>query len=161
MSHILNDSNEHAYVELIMCNLKTLLECPKIEINEFFERTITEVKSKDGEGFCNLETSFKNKQLPEFSDKSNEYLKMAKLNDYNLWVEEIEEKIRDRDKKKDDVKNKKKSYEIEHSYIDFQMLIIGEKIRASEENFEFNDFKLCNLIKPNSDDLEFYKGQTI
>jgi hypothetical protein len=43
-------------------------------------------------------------------------------------------------------------------------MIIGEKIRAFEEgvyNYEFNDFKLCKLMRPNSESLEFYKGQTI
>ena len=35
------------------------------------------------------------------------------------------------------------------------------KIRAYEQgqsNYEFNDFKLCKLMKPNSESIEFYKG---
>jgi len=97
-----------------MFNLKNLLECSKIEINEFFERTITEKKNQNDEP-CNLEISFKNIKLPEFSEKPYDYMKMPKLNDFNLWKTEIEDKIKARDK--DD--EAKKNYEIEHSYIDF------------------------------------------
>ena len=114
MKHIF-DQNEHVYQDLIMFNLKNLLECTKIEINEFFERTITEKKSQNDEP-CNLEISFKNIKLPEFSEKPNDYMKIPKLNDFNLWKTEIEEKIKERDNK--DVEAKK-NYEIEHSYIDF------------------------------------------
>ena len=155
MKHIF-DQNEHVYQDLIMFNLKNLLECSKIEINEFFERTITEQKNQNDES-CNLEISFKNIKLPEFSEKPNDYLKVPKLYDFNLWKTEIEDQIKERDNKDE----AKKNYEIEHSYIDFQQMIIGEKIRAyikKVDNYEFNDFKLCKLMRPNSDSLEFYKG---
>ena len=69
-----------------MFNLRNLLECTKIEVNEFFERTITEKKNSNDEGFCNLEISFKNIKLPEFSEKANDYMKIPKLHDYNLWI---------------------------------------------------------------------------
>jgi hypothetical protein len=97
MTHILVDLNEHVYQDLIMFNLKNLLQCSKIEINEFFERTITEKKNKNDEGFCNLEISFRNIKLPEFSEKPNDYMKIPKLQDFNLWHEEIEDKIKQRD----------------------------------------------------------------
>jgi len=73
-----------------MLNLRKLLECSKIEINEFIERTITEDKNRNDEGFCNLEIPFKNIKLPEFSEKANDYMKVSKLYDYNLWILEIE-----------------------------------------------------------------------
>ena len=72
-----------------MFNLKELLECPKIEINEFFDRTITERKNRNDEGFCNLEISFKDSQLPDFSDKENTYMKFpnkkTKISDLTVW----------------------------------------------------------------------------
>jgi len=37
---------------------------------------------------------------------------------------------------------RKKKYEVEHSFVDFQKLIIGEKVRGYQEEFknvEFND----------------------
>ena len=80
-----------------MFNLRQLLECSKIEINEFFERTITENKNRNDEGFCNMENPFKNIKLPGFSDKPNEFAKVPKLNDFNLWKLEIEEMIKKRD----------------------------------------------------------------
>ena len=85
MQHVLVDLNEHVYYDLIMFNLRQLLECSKIEINEFFERTITEKKTRNDEGFCNLEIAFKNIKLPGFSEKANEFMKVPILNDFNLW----------------------------------------------------------------------------
>lgn len=44
---------------------------------------------------------------------------------------------------------KKKKYEVEHSLIDFQKLIIGEKIRGYQEDFKninFNDQHLAQLL---------------
>jgi hypothetical protein len=64
-------------------------------------------------------------------------------------------KSRDTNSKDDSQKN----YEIEHSYIDFQQMIIGEKIRSYSDgkySYEFNDFILCKLMI--SENLEFYKG---
>lgn len=58
-----------------------------------------------------------------------------------------------------------KPYEVEHSLIDFQKLIIGEKIRGYQEGFEninFNDQHLAKLIcMEGADKLHFYKLETI
>ena len=60
---------------------------------------------------------------------------------------------------------KKKSYEVEHSLIDFQKLIIGEKIRGYQEGFKnisFDDQHLASILyKEDEDQLHFYKLETV
>ena len=56
-----------------------------------------------------------------------------------------------------DDNNKEKKFEVEHSYVDFQYLIMGEKIRRYKEmiktgktHFEpytFNDYELAKLMR--------------
>ena len=70
------------------------------------------------------------------------------------------------DTAKEDIKSKgKKKYEVEHSYINFEKLIIGEKIRGYQEDFkniEFNDQHLAQLLyKEDEDKLEFYELGTV
>ena len=59
---------------------------------------------------------------------------------------------------------KKAKFEVEHSLIDFQKLIIGEKIRGFQEEFknvEFNDQHLAQLLyKENLEQLHFYELET-
>lgn len=64
-----------------------------------------------------------------------------------------------------EVDMKKKTYEVEHSLIDFQKLIIGEKIRGYQEGFKninFNDQHLASILyKEDPDKLHFYKLETV
>lgn len=61
---------------------------------------------------------------------------------------------------------KRKSYEVEHSLIDFQKLIIGEKVRGIQESknygVQFTDQHLAGLLcKEGNKALEFYKLESI
>lgn len=60
---------------------------------------------------------------------------------------------------------RKKKYEVEHSIVDFQKVIIGEKIRGCQEenrNVEFNDQHLAELLhKEEWSHLNFYSLETI
>ena len=71
-------------------------------------------------------------------------------------VENFEEKSEDM---------RKKCYEVEHSLIDFQKLIIGEKVRFYQEDFKninFNDQHLASLLYKEGDNkLSFYKLETV
>lgn len=44
---------------------------------------------------------------------------------------------------------------IEHKFIDFQPLIIGEKIRDPNSKYQLDDYKLTRLLY--QEDLNFYK----
>ena len=59
----------------------------------------------------------------------------------------------------------RKPFEVEHSLIDFQKLIIGEKIRGYQEEFkniEFNDQHLAKLLyKEEEKNIQFYKLETV
>ena len=48
-------------------------------------RTLTEQRSGIEEPCCNLEIEFKSIKLPDFSDKPDEFKKISKFNDFNLW----------------------------------------------------------------------------
>lgn len=56
-------------------------------------RTLTEIKGGTEEPCCNLEIEFKSIKLPDFSDKSDKFMTMSKFNNFNLWKQEIEEKV--------------------------------------------------------------------
>jgi hypothetical protein len=61
---------------------------------------------------------------------------------------------------------KRKSYEVEHSLIDFQKLIIGEKVRGIQEDkdygVQFTDQHLAGLLcKEGNKALEFYKLESV
>ena len=50
--------------------------------------------------------------------------------------------------------------EVEHKYIDFQPLILGEKIR-SRKKYVLDEFKLAQLLRINEGNEEFYKQEYI
>ena len=104
-----------------------------------------------------MEIPFKNIKLPSFSDRQNNTLKISDLKDYYTWNKDIEAEIIEESEKRQ--KNEKdEKFEVEHSYFDFQYLIIGEKVRKylgcddkTDETvnleFKFNDFELAKLLR--------------
>lgn len=66
----------------------------------------------------------------------------------------------------DSAEVKRKTFEVEHSLIDFQKLIIGEKIRGIQEdnnyNVQFNDQHLAKLLaKEGEKMLSFYELEAV
>ena len=61
---------------------------------------------------------------------------------------------------------KKKTVEVEHSCIDFTILIIGQKIRGVLEenkwNLQFNDYALAQILYIEDDEfIEFYNLEVV
>lgn len=100
-----------------MQNLFTILGCPKIEINDFLNRSFSEKKERNDLGYCDMEMPFKNIDLPVFSDQQRDHMPINEVTDFNKWREIIELKIIDKEKSKPD--NIEKNYEVEHSFVDF------------------------------------------
>jgi len=75
-----------------------------------------------------METVFVDAELPVFSDEPTEYIQLQSFKNSHNVQNELKDMIHDRDKQKknDSLKN----YEVEHFYINFTFLIIGEKIRT-------------------------------
>lgn len=108
--------------------------------------------------FCHFEEFVLNPELPPFSAEETSHHVKADFIDYHNAQEEIMCEIIMKDPYMTwDISNfqdqvddmKKKKYEVEHSLVDFQKLIIGEKVRGYQEEFknvEFNDQHLSQLL---------------
>ena len=86
------------------------------------------------------------------------------------YINEIETNIKEKYKTDSQFGNTK--FEIEHGFVDFRQLIIGEKIKRLnnklEENsssrksdFQFNNYELALLIGSDENSLNFYRQETI
>jgi len=85
-----------------------------------------------------MEQEFQEMQLPVFSEVQTEYILMKSfVNPHNV-NKELAARIIKRDEEKDDDIEKK--YEVEHTYIDFRMMIIGAKINYAKDGK--GDFRL-------------------
>ena len=58
-----------------------------------------------------------------------------------------------------------KKFEVEHRYVDFQLMIICEKLRTFVKNpkkvVKFDDLYLARLIYQNPENADFYVTETI
>ena len=60
--------NTHDYHRFIMSDFLLILGTQQVQVNDFFVMSDTEKKGGDQDGFCNFEITFKNAELPSFSD---------------------------------------------------------------------------------------------
>lgn len=120
--------------------------------------------------FCNFEDFTQHPRLPPFSNARITYHLVEKFQDFhNHEVEVLKEVVETEPEAQWGVETgigSEKNFEIEHSYIDFQKLIIGEKIRGIQEqnfkNINFGDQHLANVIFIEDDEhLEFYNLESI
>lgn len=125
--------------------------------------------------YCNFEDFILHPQLPPFATEPiNHHVKDSFIDYHNAEQELLCEVILRNpfmtwDVQKithDEEEIKKKNYEVEHSLIDFQKLIIGEKIRGIQEEkdygVEFNDQHLAGLLYKEGDKyLDFYKLEAV
>lgn len=177
--------NTAAYQDFMMLDLPSYLHQPIItRIYDFFERDADEIDTiKEREKdmykashvpykplFCNFEDFTQHPKLPPFSNARITYHLIEKFQDFhNHEVEVLKEVIESEPEAQWGVElgiGTEKNFEIEHSYIDFQKLIIGEKIRGIQEqnfkNINFGDQHLANVIFIEDDEhLEYYNLESI
>jgi len=177
--------NTAAYQDFMMLDLPSYLHQPIItRIYDFFERDADEIDTiKERERdmykashvpykpmFCNFEDFTAHPKLPPFSNARITYHLIEKFQDFhNHEVEVLKEVIESEPEAQWGVEHgigTDKNFEIEHSYIDFQKLIIGEKIRGIQEqnfkNINFGDHHLANVIFIEDDEhLEYYNLESI
>ena len=177
--------NTADYQEVMMLDLPSYLNQPIIKrIYRFFERDHEEKKAlKEQEKdmykanyvpfkplFCNFEDHTFHPKLPAFSNARITYHLIEKFKDFhNHEGEVLDEVINSPPEAQwgvDSGIGSEKNYEIEHSYIDFQKLIIGEKIRAIQEkglmNINFGDQQLADVMYIEDEEhIEFYNLESI
>lgn len=124
--------------------------------------------------FCNFEDFIVNSELPPFASEQVSYHVMQNFIDFHNSDQELLCEVILKDPYMTwDVHSfeeecegmKQKKYEVEHSLIDFQKLIIGEKIRGYQEDFKnirFTDQHLAAILyKEEEKQLHFYKLETV
>jgi len=89
LRHIFQDINSIEYARFIMGDLPCILSQKKLNINEFFERSHTELLERENEGFCNMEIPFIADMLPVFSDQLSDYTRMNKFRNFHDFEYEM------------------------------------------------------------------------
>jgi len=96
-----------------------------------------------------LEYKYVSTRLPQYSDKGKNLMKLrdykGEPSDLIDWIPSWSEL---------------RTYEMDHSFIDFRMVILGEKMRNPESEVIFNDLYLSKLITSVPHD-EFYGEDSI
>lgn len=167
LNYVFENVNSEAYNDMIMFDLPLVLQSSSIEINEFFSRAASEEnKYSLVSDLCNMETVFKEADLPVFSDVQTEYITLKYFKNPHNVIDDLKDMINQRDSDKpEDVQ---KTFEVEHFYINFTILIIGEKIRYQIENeehgtnetYHFDQMQLSNYLAREEDNevvMEFYQ----
>jgi hypothetical protein len=131
--------------------------------------------------FCNMEDFSNHPDLPPFASVPIDYHVKERFKDYHNFDKEVIAEVVAKDPymtfgvatfKEEELGNyrlrEERNFEVEHSYVDFRKLIIGEKIRKIQEEKEykiiFNDRYLAGIlcIPAESDEkLEFYDLETV
>lgn len=150
--------NSQRYSYMIMLEIPIILQILSEDcscIFGFFHRSMTELDSEDTE-YCSIENAIKDLNLPLISDRSHEFIYVENYVNVLKPQDQMVSKIMDREKNKtsDDL-----TIEIEHKYIDFQYLILGEKIRERQK-YVLDDFRLARFMI-NDENIEFYEQEYV
>lgn len=106
----------------------------QIKLLEFMNLEKMSEGEKDG---CNMEINLESSNLPTFSNERNSYFYFEQFTNFLNTEDELVEEIVSSES---NITNLNKSFEVEYVYINFNMMIIGEKIRCIFENEEIPRF---------------------
>ena len=81
--------------------------------------------------------------LPMISDKEQEHLKILEIKNIFDLQNDMYKQIKQRQKQK---RPADLVIEVEHKFIDFQVLVIGEKMRNPDQEFNLDDSVLAELM---------------
>lgn len=140
-------------------------EYKQLNINEFFQVQKKGETSKSGQQTCKIEIPLVSDQFSIFSDVANQWYKLDQmecgftypiadfLKEHVIKNTNHTNEVSDgkkRGKFKDlFVTDESERYIVEYTFIDFEYMIIGLKIKDIEDdkrNKEFNDFDLSKLM---------------
>ena len=115
-------------------------------------------------GACNLETFFEHTDLPAKTNLPRQSYSQPDFKDSNLYEEEMASRIKHKIKQQEEISGIDAAHPAEHSYVDFQHYIIGQKLSARNDptqDYIFDDLKLADLMVKFSSNVEFYEQETI
>ena len=177
--------NDIKYQELLMVDLARFMQLPRLErLYDFLERDYDEMmaieeklRASQASGsreyqpeFLNFEDFMNHPELPPYSDELIKYHVKERFNDFHDKKQEVVGEVLEREGKHEAseylAENRKTNIEVEHSSIDFSLVIVGNKVRSVlEENYRpvnFNDQALANLMYIEEDaHLSFYGLEVI
>ena len=144
MEYILQDLYSNIYYDIIMLELPQLLVNKEIDLKEFFKKEECEGKEFDDDDPNNEAMQPLCIEKPLISDNLINYtpimINFLNLHEFhNIHQKEVEMEICDLLVQRDSIivaegeNEASENFEIEHSYIDFKFLIIGEKIRVLDD----------------------------
>ena len=149
---------------MFMYDLSIILDQSQVQINTFFDISISERKLEDSIAICNIENQFKNDDMPIFSDQKSEYHRVNEFKNFHNHEAEMAEMINDIDLQKGGFE---KNYEVEHRYMDFSYTIISDKVKnidkiSSSEELKFDDIFYSKLmLKCDVNNLDFYMQDSV
>lgn len=153
-----------------MLDLPEVLESKVIDLNSFFQLDLINQDNefnRPKQGYCNIEINLEDERLKSFSEHEQQFLIMNEFNSIHDIKDEIINKIESRDRKQE-AKRKRRGgdpIEIEHTYIDFKFLIIGEKLKHIDNLEEFyskkyDDEFYADLMLEPSENFKFYQTES-
>ena len=181
--------NKKSYQEIMMLDFPKILHAPLIErIYPFLERDHDEyvltmqdhnkvnLKDEEKHEFCNFEDIMTHPDLPPFARKRVQYHVKETFQDFHNSEQELINEIVMKDpymtwniQNFGDGSHKvgpSKNIEVEHSLVDFQKVIIGEKVRGYQEgifhNINFNDQHLAQIMYVEPEEhINYYNLETV
>lgn len=130
LTHLFSTFNSNEYSYYVMLELPTIMNIDDdiSSIYGYFHRTNQELE-EDAEEFCAIENNLNHDALPVISHTKYESIYVNEFENFSHPKSEYVAKILDREANRGTKNFRSMDISIEHKYIDFQPLIIGEKIR--------------------------------
>lgn len=157
----------------------------QLNINEFFQiQAKVEFSNKDKRS-CKIEQALESDRFSIFSDKASQFFKLNQdecginhpINNYltNYIIDKTGSNQDENGQKKSNLVHKmklkdlkdKERYIVEYTFIDFEYMILGEKIKQKTledgkiPSKRFDDFHLANIMMASNDNLKFYEQPSV
>lgn len=125
----------------------------------FFHRSDDELMDQKAE-FCAIESNIEDLSLPCVSDVTIEAILVDNIDNIQKPSSDMVQKIKQREEERK-LKKRNLDIQVEHKFIDFSYLILGNKIRNPGENYSLDNYKLTELMLQGEEGLAFYNQEFV
>lgn len=168
LQYIFEEENSSDYNNIIMMNFSQILQSENLNINQFFsikDWATPEIQNQS----CSIEKVLVNDKFDAFSE--HPFQSMKKRSEEIHSIHEMETEICDmiieRESKQALAQNSQDNINVVvHSYIDFNFLIIGEKLRNNltskkSDWIKFDDEYYSSILLESNNIQEFYEQKSV